>query len=135
MIKNYVIYYVLFTLYIKTKIKCDTAEVIWDDSNDVIYYEGKLYYTSDKINVEKNDIFNLNLDQNSNNRNKNNLEKNLHIENKHHEEELATGAKFWFYCFMILRIFNFLYFINLKSIFHINIRGTYIIFKDIRSLI
>jgi len=104
MIKNNVIIYVLFAFYMITFINCNSVEVIWDNSNDVIYYEGKLYYTSDKNDGRNFNDVNSNSDQNLNNGVKNKLPENKPLEKGEHEEELATGAKFWFCCFMILCI-------------------------------
>lgn len=111
MIKSYVIIYLLFAFHMMTFISCNSAEVIWDDSNDVIYYEGKLYYPSDKTiaknftsNSDSNSHY-LDNDKNSNKEAKNKLPEKIPFVHEPHEEKLATGGKFWFCCFMILSNF------------------------------
>ena len=113
MINSYVFLYLLFSFYMITKTSCDSAEVIWDDSKDVIYFEGKLYFPSDNgnaqnppmnnnsINSDVGHIANSDSDKNMNNGVKNKLPENLAVGHGTHEEKLASGAKFWFYVFMI----------------------------------
>jgi len=112
MIKSYVFIYLLFTFHMITKVSCDSAEVIWDDSRDLIYYEGKLYFPSNDKNAPliNNNYNNKDLgkdinsdsDKNLNNEVKNKLDENNHAGHEAHEEELASGAQFWFCVFMIL---------------------------------
>lgn len=112
MIKSYVFFYLLFSFYMITQTSCDSAEVIWDDSKDVIYYEGKLYFPSDDKNAKNPSINNNNnnkdyhndnssSEQNLNNGVKNKLPESLPVGHEAHEEELASGAQFWFCVFMI----------------------------------
>ncbi len=113
MIKSHVFIYLLFSFYLITNTSCDSAEVIWDDSNDVIYFEGKLYFPSENRNAHNspindpsnNDVShnaNSDSDKNSSNGVKNKLPENTPRGHAAHEEELATGARFWFCVFMIL---------------------------------
>jgi len=109
MIKSNVIIYLLFTFHMMIFINCNSAEAIWDDSNDVIYYEGKLYYPSDRtitqnftLNSNTSYSHNLDNDKNLNDGVKNKLPEKIPFLNGPHQEELATGGKFWFCCFMIL---------------------------------
>jgi len=110
-----------------TNISCDSAEVIWDNSNDVIYYEGKLYFPSDSTNAQNSTLNNNNVGNNANSNSdninngaKNKLPENSAVGHATHGEEVVSGAQFWFFVFMILRkfFFNFIYlFFNLCLLF------------------
>lgn len=110
MIKSYVFLYLLFTLYMITIISCESAEVVWDDGKDVIYYDGKLYFSSDNKNAINNTFNNNHVgessnsdsNENMNNGVKNKLPENLAGGHEANEEELVSGGKFWFCIFMIL---------------------------------
>jgi len=110
MINSYVFLYLLFSFYMISKTSCDAAEVLWDDSNDVIYYEGKLYFPSDHKNAPSspdntnNDVSHntkSSSDKNLDNGVKNKLPEKIPVSQAAHGEELATGARFWFCVFMI----------------------------------
>lgn len=113
MLKNYVLFPFFLAFYIVELQIINSTEVMWDNSIDVIYYEGKLYYPDQNTNKTIEDIKNEkyktkkqkeNSDKQSNeipnSEKKNNEEENkTHFENE--EEDLASGGKFWFCIIMI----------------------------------
>lgn len=103
MIKRYGLFYVLLTFYMMFgTINSDVTEVIWDDLDDIIYYEGKLYYPSDKLKHPITPIDNNSSHENNSNNGKNNKLPENKFNNPEKHGELATGAALWVCIFMIL---------------------------------
>lgn len=87
MLKNYVIFVLFCTIHIAM---CNTTNVYHDDKYDIIFHNGKLYFPSKNPSLK-----NVSSEDSNNN----------HIipSIKHNEdEELVSGALFWFYIFIIL---------------------------------
>lgn len=94
--KTYAFFILLISIYIVT---CtNKTDVFYDAKYDIIFHNGKLYFPSKNTDINngaKNDISNNNAHGNT----KTNTNTNI---NSHHEEELVSGATFWFYIFIIL---------------------------------
>lgn len=92
MLKTNVIFVLLLSFYIAYGLK---IEVDLDNERDVIIYKGKTYYPSNfRIKQETSTTLH-DTDKDTVN----------HLE---HEEELAEGAQFWIYLFIILCNISFL---------------------------
>ena len=116
MIKSHVLLLFLLALHLVDLPKLHAAEVMWDYSKDIIYYEGKLYYPDQNVNTDNKEI-----NQNGKSSEIPEGEKNDSVQSQklpisededrekekeneneeEEEEELATGGRFWFCIFMI----------------------------------
>lgn len=109
--KNYAIYILICTFYIIT---CtNKTDVFYDPKYDIIFHNGKLYFPSKntEVNNAEKDNEIKNIPQENPNTNQNHHAST----NIHHEEELVSGPKFWFYLFVILCKFFFsLFYIAMK---------------------
>jgi hypothetical protein len=92
MIKIHEIFILLSALYL---VSCnEKTDVFYDSKYDIIFHNGKLYFPSKNNEIDKRP------DKDSSKNEMNNPHKNN--EEKLHEEELVSGAKFWVYIFIIL---------------------------------
>jgi hypothetical protein len=75
-------------------------EFIYDEKIDVVFLDGKFYYTNtDTDNKNKfNNIRILN--------NENKVELKISQESKQHEEEVVTVGQFWMYVFFVAGIID-----------------------------
>lgn len=108
MINKNVLSFILLSLYMTKSIK---IEVDYDNRRDLIYMEGKMY-----ISIESLKERGLNGLEHSFGRSLNELEEELPV---HCEEDLVTGAAFWFYLIFILCNYTFNFSFNLLCWFDV----------------
>jgi hypothetical protein len=95
---THVLYLLFLAFYIVCIHKLNATEVIWDNSKDIIYYDGKLYYPEQEgKNISGSEIIT--------NHQSNNISEKESIEETE-EEEYASGGEFWICILMILSILN-----------------------------
>jgi hypothetical protein len=121
---SHVLFLFLLAIHLIELPLLQATEVMWDNSKDIIYYEGKLYYpqndgdddSNNKITPNPKNQSSQNNKNNSTTENKENLPNNNHGNSNgqghdshgHEEEEFASGGKFWFCIFMIFSKFSYL---------------------------
>ena len=113
MIKSHVLFLFLLALHLVELPKLHAAEVMWDYSKDIIYYEGKFYYPDQNVNNDNKEINQIKKSSEIPEGEKNDSVQIQKLpisedegrekekENEEEEEELLTGGRFWFCNFMI----------------------------------